>query len=72
MTIEIGSTYTRNDGKSVKIMGLAKCGRIDGLTIYWSLQGDWYAADGRFVYGDRLLPAASLHSINPTGGKSSE
>jgi hypothetical protein len=62
--LQIGREYARNDGRMVKIMGPAKCSQIDGLTIYWSLQGDWYASDGRFVYGDRLLPADSLHSIN--------
>jgi hypothetical protein len=60
--------YKNGWGQEVKIMGLAKTEKLEEQTIYWSLQGDWYAEDGRFVgYGEkcgyRLLPASSWRTL---------
>jgi hypothetical protein len=43
LQIEVGA-YTRNDGSEARIMGRTK----DGL-YWWSLAGDWYDDQGRFV-----------------------
>ncbi len=50
------TTYVANSGRVVHIGGLSKCPPIDGHTIYFSIQGDWYAEDGRRVHG-RILPS---------------
>jgi hypothetical protein len=47
-------TYKTNRGDAVQIQGPARVDDIDGQPIFWSLQGDHYAADGRAVLG-RLL-----------------
>lgn len=49
MNIEPGKEYVRGDGQRATIQGLARRNNIDGLAIYWSLQGDHYARDGRIV-----------------------
>ena len=51
MKIEIGKTYLRGIGSHCTIVGLAKSPKINGQTIYWSRQGDWYGEDGRFLQG---------------------
>lgn len=72
MKLQPRTTYRDRGGSEVHVAGLAKCDPIEGQVIYWSIGGDWYAEDGRMVYGatDRnwtyrrfLLPADSERTI---------
>ena len=47
--LEPATEYQQNDGRTVRIMGLAQSEPIEGLAVFWSAGGDWYAADGRRV-----------------------
>lgn len=57
------TTYLNNKGNQVHIAGLAHRPEMEGLLVYWSIEGNHYTEDGRFVWGDSLCPALSLHSI---------
>lgn len=52
------TTYVSNDGKAVHIYGRARVPDLDGQRIWWSIQGDHYAEDGRRV-GTRELTGPS-------------
>jgi len=47
LKLEARHTYLNGSGSRVNIAGLAKCPPIEGLKIFWSIQGNWYANDGR-------------------------
>lgn len=76
LKLQANTEYVRGDGTEVRIAGLARHDPIDGQLIYWSVAGDWYAEDGRFVwygpvkgsadpvqYKHSLLPATSHRTI---------
>lgn len=72
--IMAGKTYENGNGTAVTIMGLAKTEPVEHMTIYWSLQGDWYSSDGRFVMTTRkkghfLLSHDNYLSIDPDTGR---
>jgi hypothetical protein len=48
MKLKPRTTYLNKNGDRVNIAGLAKY-TVDGINIFWSIQGDHYAEDGRFV-----------------------
>lgn len=47
------TTYVNGYGDRVCIAGLAKR-EVEGKQCYWSIQGDHYTEDGRFVYTRRV------------------
>jgi hypothetical protein len=55
MKLKPRTTYFNGHGRHVNIAGLAKCERIEGQRIFWSIQGDWYSEDGRRVSLRRKL-----------------
>lgn len=59
MILKPRTTYLSNDGTAVHIYGLAKVPDLDGQRIWWSIQGDHYAEDGRRV-GARTLSGPSV------------
>lgn len=44
------TTYINGNGEKVHIGGLALY-QVEGQDVFWSIQGDHYARDGRFVTG---------------------
>lgn len=43
------TTYRNRRGDIVHIAGPTQCAPVQGLKTFWSIQGDHYAEDGRFV-----------------------
>ena len=56
------TTYRDRNGEQVHIAGLAHR-VVDGEPCYWSIQGDHYTEDGRFVHCCRV-PGRSGSYIN--------
>lgn len=59
MKLKAHTTYVNNKGTRVEIMGLARVEPVDGLPIWWSLQGNHYAEDGRMVHHVRVVRSVS-------------
>ena len=62
------TTYLNGDGDQVMIAGLAECEKIEGETIFYSIQGHWYSESGLFVVSYRdglrsLCDRGSRHNI---------
>lgn len=51
MKLKQRTTYRTKGGAVVHIAGFARHEPIEGQAIYWSIGGDWYAEDGRMVWG---------------------
>lgn len=51
MKLKQRTTYRTKSGAVVHIAGFARYEPIEGQAIYWSIGGDWYAEDGRMVWG---------------------
>ncbi len=43
------TSWVNGRGENVNIAGYAKRDPVDGQDIFWSIQGDHYTEDGRFV-----------------------
>jgi len=52
MKLKPRTTYLNHNGERVSIAG--KTGEsFEGIPLYWSIQGDHYGEDGRFLSGAR-------------------
>lgn len=49
MKLKPRTTYLNGDGQRVMIAGLAKCPPVEGETIFYSIQGNWYSETGLYV-----------------------
>lgn len=59
MKLKANTTYVNNHGARVQIIGLARVEPVDGLPVWWSLQGNHYAEDGRLVAYARVVRSVS-------------
>lgn len=65
MKIKIGKSYRSERRHRIRIWGFAQCDPIDGQKIYSSIEGNWYAADGRYVLVHQVSrePLITAHTL---------
>lgn len=64
MQLQPKKTYKNKEGGTVHIVGLAKREKVEGKVVYWSIQGDHYTEDGRFIHCRRNSEGLEFFTID--------